>query len=47
MEKLLKKFEALGGLNQTVRSMQWKILGNAAVNEFEVSERMSLQYHRH
>ncbi|GIR87624.1 MAG: hypothetical protein CM15mP86_10830 [Gammaproteobacteria bacterium] len=22
--------------------MQWKILGNAAVNEFEVSERMSI-----
>ena len=41
-KQISQKFEALGGLNQTVRSMQWKILGNAAVNEFEVSERMSL-----
>ena len=36
------KFEALGGLNQKVRSIQWKILGNAFVTEFEVSERMTL-----
>ena len=41
-KQISKKFEDLGGLNQTVRSMQWKILGNAAVNEFEVSERMSI-----
>ena len=33
-KQISKKFEDLGGLNQTVRSMQWKILGNAAVNEF-------------
>lgn len=36
------KFEALGGLNSKVRAMQWKILGNASVNDFEVSERMVL-----
>ena len=36
------KFESLGGLNQKVRSIQWKILGNAFVTEFEVSERMTL-----
>jgi MraZ protein len=36
------KFEALGGLNHQVRSIQWKILGNASVSEFEVSERMVL-----
>ena len=36
------KFEALGGLNQKVRSIQWKILGNASVTDFEVSERMIL-----
>ena len=41
-KQISKKFEDLGGLNQPVRSMQWKILGNAAVNEFEVSERMSI-----
>jgi MraZ protein len=28
------KFEALGGLNQKVRSIQWKILGNASVTDF-------------
>ena len=37
-----QKFEALGGLNQKVRSMQWKILGNASVSDFEVGERMTL-----
>jgi len=36
------KFEVLGGLNAKVRAMQWKILGNASVNDFEVSERMIL-----
>ena len=36
------KFETLGGLNQKVRTIQWKILGNAFVTEFEVSERMTL-----
>ena len=36
------RFEDLGGLNQKVRSMQWKILGNASVTEFEVSDRMIL-----
>ena len=36
------KFEALGGLNQKTRAMQWKILGNAAVTDFEASERMLL-----
>jgi len=36
------KFETLGGLNQKVRTIQWKILGNASVTEFEVSERMTL-----
>ena len=37
-----QKFAALGGLNQKVRSMQWKILGNASVSDFEVGERMTL-----
>ena len=37
-----QKFEALGGLNQKVRSMRWKILGNASVSDFEVGERMTL-----
>ena len=41
-KEISKKFEALGGLNQKVRSMQWKILGNALVSEFEVGERMNL-----
>ena len=36
------KFEALGGLNQKVRPIQWKVLGNASVTEFEVTERMTL-----
>ena len=36
-----QKFEVLGGLNQKVRSIQWKILGNALVTEFEVGERMT------
>lgn len=36
------KFESLGGLNPKTRSIQWKILGNASVTEFEVSERMIL-----
>ena len=37
-----QKFEALGGLNQKVRSVQWKVLGNASVTDFEVGERMTL-----
>ena len=41
-KEISQKFEALGGLNQKVRSMQWKILGNASVSEFEVGERMTL-----
>lgn len=41
-KEISQKFEALGGLNQKVRSIQWKILGNAFVTEFEVSERMTL-----
>ena len=41
-KEISQKFEALGGLNQKVRSMQWKILGNALVSEFEVGERMNL-----
>ena len=36
------KFEALGGLNPKTRAMQRKILGNASVNDFEVTERMLL-----
>ena len=30
-----RKFESLGGLNQKVRPIQWKVLGNASVTEFE------------
>ena len=41
-KEIAQKFEALGGLNQKVRPIQWKILGNASVNEFEVGERMTL-----
>ena len=41
-KEISKKFEALGGLNQKVRSIQWKILGNASVTDFEVGERMNL-----
>ena len=41
-KEISQKFEALGGLNQKVRSIQWKILGNASVTEFEVGERMTL-----
>ena len=41
-KEIASKFEALGGLNQKTRAMQWKILGNAAVSDFEVSERMLL-----
>tara|TARA_B100000405_G_scaffold172731_1_gene120788 strand:- start:248 stop:727 length:480 start_codon:yes stop_codon:yes gene_type:complete len=41
-KEISQKFEALGGLNQKVRSVQWKILGNASVTDFEVSERMTL-----
>ena len=40
-KEIAQKFEALGGLNQKVRPIQWKILGNASVNEFEVGERMT------
>tara|TARA_Y100001970_G_scaffold290274_1_gene423378 strand:- start:31916 stop:32395 length:480 start_codon:yes stop_codon:yes gene_type:complete len=36
------KFESLGGLNQKVRSIQWRVLGNANVQDFESSERMSI-----
>ncbi|GIT62408.1 MAG: hypothetical protein Ct9H300mP20_22350 [Gammaproteobacteria bacterium] len=41
-KEIASKFEALGGLNKKARAMQWKILGNAAVTDFEVSERMLL-----
>ena len=41
-KEISQRFEALGGLNQKVRSIQWKILGNALVTEFEVGERMTL-----
>ena len=41
-KEISKKFEALGGLNQKVRSVQWKVLGNASVTDFEVGERMTL-----
>jgi len=41
-KEISRKFEALGGLNQKVRSVQWKVLGNASVTDFEVSERMTL-----
>ena len=41
-KEISQKFEALGGLNQKVRSIEWKILGNASVTEFEVGERMTL-----
>ena len=40
--KISSKFESLGGLNPKTRSMQRKILGNASVIDFQVSERMSL-----
>ena len=36
-----QKIEFLGGLNQKVRSIQWKILGNASVTEFEAVEPVS------
>lgn len=41
-KEVSSKFENLGGLNPKTRSMQWTILGNASVTEFEVSERMIL-----
>ena len=41
-KEISQKFEALGGLNQKVRSVQWKLLGNASVTDFEVGERMTL-----
>tara|TARA_B100000035_G_scaffold220036_1_gene188864 strand:- start:398 stop:769 length:372 start_codon:yes stop_codon:yes gene_type:complete len=41
-KEISQKFEALGGLNQKVRSVQWKVLGNASVTDFEVGERMTL-----
>ena len=41
-KEISQKFEALGGLNQKVRSIQWKILGNASVTDFEAGERMTL-----
>ena len=37
-KEVSSKFENLGGLNPKTRSMQWTILGNASVTEFEVSE---------
>ena len=37
-KEISQKFEALGGLNQKVRSIQWKILGNASVTDFEVGD---------
>ena len=40
--EISSKFESLGGLNPKTRSMQRKILGNASVVDFQVSERMSL-----
>ena len=40
--KISSKFESLGGLNPKTRSMQRKILGNASVIDFQISERMSL-----
>ena len=40
--EIASKFEILGGLNQKTRAIQWKLLGNASVTEFEVSERMAL-----
>ena len=41
-QSISSKIEALGGLNQKTRAIKWKILGNAFVTEFEVSERMIL-----
>ena len=41
-KEVSSQFENLGGLNPKTRSMQWTILGNASVTEFEVSERMVL-----
>ena len=41
-KEISQKFDALGGLNQKLRSIQWKILGNASVTDFEVGERMTL-----
>ena len=41
-KEISSKFEALGGLNPKTRAMQRKILGNASVNDFEVTERMLL-----
>jgi len=41
-KEISNRFEDLGGLNQKIRTMQWKILGNASVTEFEVSDRMIL-----
>ncbi len=41
-KEVSSKFENLGGLNPKTRSMQWTILGNASVTDFEVSERMIL-----
>ena len=40
--EISSKFESLGGLNPKTRSMQRKILGNASVIDFQISERMSL-----
>ena len=41
-KEISQKFEVLGGLNQKVRSIQWKVLGNASVTEFEAGERMTI-----
>ena len=46
-KEISAKFEALGGLNPATRSMQWKILGNASVTEFEASGRMSSKQTEH
>ena len=41
-DEISSKFEVLGGLNEKTRAMQWRILGNASVTDFEVTERMIL-----
>ena len=41
-KEISRKFEALGGLNQKVRPIQWKVSGNASVTDFEVTEMMTL-----
>jgi len=41
-KEITSKFEDLGGLNEKIRAMQWKILGSASLSDFEVTERMLL-----